>query len=477
MRIFLIGWDESVDGLVDVARSLEERFHEIIYWVAESEKIKKRKAEFPNTIFHNIDDALANIPAQDINSSEFSPVGEDLINKCSEAELTVLTMMNKKYESLLIDERKHFYYELLRYWNGIITKLKPDVIIFPVAPHTVYDFVIYSLAKLLNIKTVMFETTWVGDRLIVLNDFVKGSIKLKESVENLQKSSDSFDNLSNDIRSYYELQQNPRNDSTPSYSRDWKQGYSGINLFARKLRVVARAMRDGSIFNKIFSRIARKLKGDLKTEYLKLQIKPDFNYKYIYVPLNYQPERTTSPQGGVFVDQLLMIEILSYSVPDDWVIYVKEHPTQWMPRGTIYFSYRYRGYYKSISKLKNVKIIPVGVDTYKAINNSQAVATVTGTAGWEAVLRSKPAVVFGYPWYQHCHGVFSVNDVELCKRAIKEIKNGFSVNQNEIINYLAGLSKASMHGYLDLQGEKVSSLTREENTKNILRVLINEIES
>ena len=477
MRIFLIGWDESVDGMIDVARGLEKRSHEIVYWVAESEKIKKRKAEFPNTIFHNLDDALAGIPPCEMSGSEFSPVGEDLIKKCSVAELTVLTMMNKKYESLLIDERKHFYYELLRYWNGVITKFKPDVIIFPVAPHTVYDFVIYSLAKLLNIKTVMFETTWVGDRLIVLNDFVKGSIKLKESVENLQESSYSFNNLSSDIRSYYKLQRNLKDDSMPPYERDLRQGYYGINLLARKLRVVARAMRDGSIFNKTFSRIARKLKGDLKTEYLKLQVEPDFNRKYIYIPLNYQPERTTSPQGGIFVDQLLMIEMLSYSIPDDWVIYVKEHPTQWMPRGTIYFSYRYKGYYEAVSKLKNVKIIPIDVDTYTAINNSQAVATVTGTAGWEAVLRSKPAIVFGYPWYQHCHGVFSVNDVELCKRAIKEIKNGFSVNQKEVVNYLAGLSKASIHGYLDMQGEKVSLLIGEENTNNILRALINEIES
>ena len=477
MRIFLIGWEDSVGGLSDVARGLQERSHEIIYWVTGREEIKRIKTDFPNTIFHNIDDALANIPAQDINSSEFFPVGEDLIKKFSEAELTVLTMMNKKYESLLIDERKHFYYELLRYWNGVIIKLKPDVIIFPVAPHTVYDFVIYSIAKLLNIKTVMFETTWVGDRLIILNDFVEGSIKLRDSVENLEETSSSFNNISSDIRSYYELQRNPKNDSTPSYSHDWKQDYSGINLFLRKLRVVTRAMRDGSIFSKSFSRIARKIKGDLKTEYLKLQVNPDFNSKYIYVPLNYQPERTTSPQGGVFVDQLLMIETLSCSVPDDWIIYVKEHPTQWLPRGTIYFSYRYKGYYEAISKLKNVKIIPVGVDTYKAINNSQAVATVTGTAGWEAVLRSKPAIVFGYPWYKHCDGVFYVNDVQSCKSAIQEIKNGFSINQKKVACYLTELDKASVHGYLDLQGEKVSLLIKEENIRNILGALINEIKS
>ncbi len=54
----------------------------------------------------------------------------------------------------------------------------------------------------------------------------------------------------------------------------------------------------------------------------------NFNQKYIFFPLHYQPEKNTSPLGGVFENQLLAVKILSEAVPENWIIYVKEHPRQ-----------------------------------------------------------------------------------------------------------------------------------------------------
>ncbi|MDP2946803.1 MAG: capsule biosynthesis protein, partial [Nanoarchaeota archaeon] len=90
--------------------------------------------------------------------------------------------------------------------------------------------------------------------------------------------------------------------------------------------------------------IANKFKQNLKKEYNSVQTKPDFDKKFIYVPLNLQPECSTSPQGNIFVDQILMIETLSASLPSDWIIYVKEHPIQWLRRGLNFFYYLYQGY-------------------------------------------------------------------------------------------------------------------------------------
>ena len=50
--------------------------------------------------------------------------------------------------------------------------------------------------------------------------------------------------------------------------------------------------------------------------------------KILYIPLNYQPELTTSPMGGDFFDQLEMIELIDRNCPDSFVIYVKDHPKQ-----------------------------------------------------------------------------------------------------------------------------------------------------
>ena len=56
--------------------------------------------------------------------------------------------------------------------------------------------------------------------------------------------------------------------------------------------------------------------------------KPDLSKKFIYFALHYQPERSTDPQSSYYSDQLIPLSILNNLVPDDYVIYVKEHPRQ-----------------------------------------------------------------------------------------------------------------------------------------------------
>ena len=56
--------------------------------------------------------------------------------------------------------------------------------------------------------------------------------------------------------------------------------------------------------------------------------------------------------------------------------------------------------FKSILSLPNVVIAPVYEDTNKIIQQSEMVAVVTGTVGWEAILRNKPVIHFVDVFYQ-----------------------------------------------------------------------------
>ena len=121
---------------------------------------------------------------------------------------------------------------------------------------------------------------------------------------------------------------------------------------------------------------------------------------------------TTDTLGGCYRDQLLAIEQLARILPKDWLIYVKENPKQlfWM---------REKYFFKRLSCLPQVRYISRSVDTYQLMKHSQFVATISGTAGWEAVSGGKPAVVFGQCWYKNFPGVFPFSD-ELDAEAVAD---------------------------------------------------------
>ncbi len=116
--------------------------------------------------------------------------------------------------------------------------------------------------------------------------------------------------------------------------------------------------------------------------------------KYIYFPLHMTPELSTQIQGTMWLDQVHLIESLAKSIPADWVVYVKEHPA------TLTYRSRPFNYYKQIIRFPNVVMAPIDMDMNEIISNAQMVAVITGTSGWEAILRGVPVIHFGECYWQ-----------------------------------------------------------------------------
>ena len=124
----------------------------------------------------------------------------------------------------------------------------------------------------------------------------------------------------------------------------------------------------------------------------------DYSHPYIYIPLHLQPEMTTSALGGIYRDQLLMIEHLHRLLPTGWKILVKENPKQGpYARGPMFFH--------RFNRLESVSMVPSDTDTKLLAKNSKLVATVTGTAAWEAIQMGTPAITFGNAWYNSLPGI------------------------------------------------------------------------
>jgi len=447
------------------------------------------------TIFHNTEDAALGLPAKGVDVHNFEYPDYSIFKDLSLCESQVLTMMNAiDFHNTPLIKKKHRYYEYIIYWYGIFKKLKPDCLLFPDIPHLPHNYVAYQLGKLLGIKIVMYaELKRLPDRLIFTTDH-RTYPEIYTLYEQEKKKEYSINDLPEELREYVKKQTNPDIDSTPApirqgflrqrgkISRILPDVYGVINslkkrsvlknsknyikqLF-RQIKIVSLEGFSGPEYRvRWFLRQGRKARKKLEEEYRNLESKPNFKDKYIYVPLHEQPERTTSAEGGIYVDQILMIKTLSKSIPHDWKIYVKEHKPQWiMYRGHIG---RYQGYYKQLEEIKNVKLLPVETSTYDLLKHAQTVATVTGTASWEAIFREKPSLVFGYPWFLGCEGVFSVKSVSDCKKVIRKITEGYKPDFKKVISFFMVLDKVSTIAHDHHKFNKYRDIPDEENAQNI----------
>lgn len=476
MRLFLINWAIECPELVEVALELQNRGHEILYWVRSDDYVKVDRNLFPRTIFHELNDANAGIPPFQLKTNNFEPLGEKIIRQLSDRELVFLSLMDKNYISWSTHQKKQFYYDLLKYWCGAINLFKPEAIIFNTLPHNPYTFAVYVLAKLFKIKTIFFDEILPSDRVLLYNHIGEESPRLKTEIE--KTSNDfSFDDLNQDIKKHYLFLSGERDIYCQTNAAEdsvllKRASYWGEARY--KMGIISTVIKRGRLIYYI-GELLKKSKDNLRKEYQKLQVDFDSSFNYVYFPLQFQPEASSCPCGSVFNNQLLALEILSAAIPRSWIIYVKEHPGSWPLSGAGFYGYRFKGYYGRIAKFKNVKIVPVAIKSWQMIKYAKAIATLTGTAGWEALLREKPILVFGWPFYKSGFGVFKVNDVISCRYAIEKISAGYKVKRQEIVNFLVALDRASFHGCLTANRRKFLKITAEENKRNFLEAILREL--
>ena len=117
--------------------------------------------------------------------------------------------------------------------------------------------------------------------------------------------------------------------------------------------------------------------------------------KYICMFLQYQPEQTTLPDGGLFVHQLFAIQMLYSAVSSLGIsLVIREHPATF--ESVFGPKWRPKNFYKSIKSIgSNIYFDNINSDPFSLIENSVAVSSITGSVLLEALLRGKPAVAFG----------------------------------------------------------------------------------
>lgn len=316
------------------------------------------------------------------------------------------------YSEIPRDLREVYTRRYINYWVNFIRQHGVGLIISPVPPHRLFDFSLLVACDMLDVNYISFQTTPFDKRLFVIDRFIgKGKFIVELGLESA--SEDVQEVIEDDIRRRclshdeaiprYEINnilksKNRFKNLFPNIKKSFDKKYK----FWSSYKLAPNIIWGGHITAvQYLLYLFKKAKEHalLESAYSRHSVCVDLERDYVYFPLHYQPEETTCPSGGVFSNQLLVIDQLLNSVPVDVPIYIKEHRSQ--------FNRSFDGnlgrearIYEYLANHQRLKLVPIDVDQFSLIDNSKMVVTVSGTVGYEAYCRGVKAVLFGRTWLE-----------------------------------------------------------------------------
>jgi hypothetical protein len=330
-----------------------------------------------------------------MNWDEIPSLSKSLIEEMALCEVETLKIFERVHKmGGAYESRKKHYMNHLRYWDYFLDKEKIDVFIRNgIVGAAGYDNIIYHLCRR---KRIPVYTSYPFHP-----NMIYWAQDLKDPMFEIRKRYNAL----------LEKEEVPVLVST--LKKLWEEHWERKKRLTKPVHI-----------NHTSGRTRKAIKPAVAF-YDKHTTPPKYDKPYIYHALHYQPEATTAPLAGPFVDQILITEILSKTgLP----VYVKEHPHLSKNRSI--------AYYQRLLKLPNVRLIDRNEPSYKLIDNSLVIATATGTVGWEAIMRGKPALAFGDIFWQEAPGAFKVGSEQECQKAIQQIQEGWIPDKRKIAIFM-----------------------------------------
>lgn len=324
-------------------------------------------------------------------------------------------------------------YEYLHHFNrycylvyDLLTKNDINLVIVDGVPHTSLDIMLCQAASFFGIKQLFLYQPNIPNKFMYFSELDGKAIEFSLYFD--EKKRPKLENYTDYKVKYPE---------TPFYMRDFSQYFYTVDKFTTDIT---------PFVDSIFGRIIRRLKLNfspknpgiaaffLAIQFFKhhknpkklkslaslclkhasyqmyeknlndLSIKsPDLTQKYVYFPLNFQPELTTECLGKDYTDILTAVEKLHAFLPNDYLIYVKDHVIQYeFGRDQIFFD--------RLKTMDRVVLVDRMYSSFKLIENSQFVTSLNGTAGLEALHMGKKALNFGTIYFEGLPGVSVYRD-------------------------------------------------------------------
>jgi len=494
-----IGGDEQSAGLLEHLRTLIPGI-----WVAGISDGASGNTEFDEVITSHYDAYLGTYEKVFLPTLPMSPELHRLIVPFEGQALNMLERVKlhdpdsypklqwgvPQYEDSY-EWHSDLFWRHCRFWNYVLDHYSIDAVVSQNFGHQGYDFTLLSLAKAKGIPTLIFNETsqfpmvqfvqedvqelgrlQLGLQLknLVRHDLVPESPNfIRRSIEWIPTSPDRFE-VSNVSQYQTSLFFSWLADSNVRNTKDF-QAIDVTRALGRKLQrrlghpVLATRSLRRTYRRSIATRKSMREERDFAQPF-------DSSGKYIYFPLHFQPEATTSVKGRHFYRLREAAAFLASEVPSGWKLVVKEHPHQWrrlLPRPT--------GFYSQLAAIPNLHLVHHTTNNQQLVAGAQAVACVSHSSITAfAVTNHIPVISLGASHFREAPGYFCIDSTESLRQAISQItSDSMDVNESSIEDFIQKLENSTFEGLL---GYRPSSMTDhdyklilEQSQHNLSRVI------
>jgi len=220
----------------------------------------------------------------------------------------------------------------------------------------------------------------------------------------------------------------------------------------------------------LFKEIQYSLKRRYREKYINknfLQQIPN-DLSFIFLPLQQEPERSLLISAPDYVNQIKTVEYVSKHIPKNYLLFVKEHPTQGPGRG-----WRKISDYQAMQNNPKVKLIHPSVPANEIIAKSKLVISVSGTLALESAFFNKPSITFADNDYTLIPSISKLESKnELCQVIEDSLEK--KVDPNYVGKYFDILEENSF--IFDYLGFQISYLKHFYFDGNLVDVEIDESE-
>lgn len=168
----------------------------------------------------------------------------------------------------------------------------------------------------------------------------------------------------------------------------------------------------------------------------------DPDKRFYFYPLHLEPEAVVLYHAhGFYTNQIKLIQNIAAQLPPGVYLYVKDHPHD--------HGYRSADDYLALKSVPNIRLIDTSVSGKQITAKSLGVITLTGTAGFEALLLGKQVYTFAKTFYSQAPGVVRLDHIRQLRAALYAAADRAAIDDNELHRYLTAYFAALHPGLTD----------------------------